>query len=71
MLLLLLLFSGSAECFSSNLTKLQFPFDLPKGLGPWIRPTSGKGKLSRWWSLHFLKLYLSMLMLLEFVNSLA
>lgn len=42
MLLLLLLFSGSAECFSSNLTKLQFPFDLPKGLGPWIRPTSGK-----------------------------
>jgi hypothetical protein len=52
LLLLLILFS-STECFSSNLTKLQFPFDLPKGLGPWVRPTIGKGKSRFCWS--FLK----------------
>ena len=39
---LLILGRFYVDC-NSNLTKLQFPFDLPKGKGPWIQPTIGKG----------------------------
>ena len=39
--LFLLLIVGWAES-NTQKTNLRFPFDLPKGYGPWIRPTVGQ-----------------------------
>ena len=39
--LLLLLIVALAKSNTTLSTNLGFPFDLPKGFGPWIRPTVG------------------------------
>lgn len=39
--LFLLLFIGWVTC-NSQVKNIKFPFDLPKGGGPWIRPTVGQ-----------------------------
>lgn len=38
-ILLLTLMAGCAVALEKN---LQFPFDLPKGYGPWVHPTAGQ-----------------------------